>query len=66
MVILFEVLALLAGLGGLASISQATLGVGMIGFGCLLAILARLAQAEAHHKASQGPHVQTRSIQMIE
>jgi hypothetical protein len=68
MVTLLEILAVLAGLFGLISLSQATLGVGVIGFGCLLAILARLAQAEAHHKATNrsDSSPQARSIQMAE
>lgn len=43
------ILAILAGLLGLALASQATLGVALIGAGCLLAILARIAQANEHH-----------------
>jgi len=43
-------LAVLSGLVGLGMISQATLGVGFVAGGCLLAILARMAQADAQHK----------------
>jgi len=39
----------LALLGGLASLSNATSGVGGIAVACFLAILARIAQASAHH-----------------
>jgi hypothetical protein len=46
---LLVVVAALAGLGGLLTLSNATLGVGLIGFGCLMAILARLAQAQAYY-----------------
>lgn len=35
---------------GLISLSQATSGVGGIAIGCLLAIVARIAQAGHHHK----------------
>jgi hypothetical protein len=42
---LLAVIALLVALAGLISLSQATLGVGLIGFGCFLGILARLVQA---------------------
>ena len=30
--------------------SQATIGVAIVGFGCLLAILARIRQADVHHR----------------
>jgi hypothetical protein len=36
-------------LGGLASLSNATSGVGGIAVACFLAILARIAQASGHH-----------------
>lgn len=45
------ILAILAGVVGVFSLSQATMGVGIIALGCLLGILARLAQAEAHQRA---------------
>ena len=43
------VLALLAGVAGLVSLSQATLGVGVMGMACLLAIFARIVQASDQH-----------------
>ena len=43
------ILAVLAAVLGTFTLSQATLGVGIIGLGCLAGILARVAQAEAHH-----------------
>ncbi len=43
-------LAVLSGVVGMALISQATLGVGFVAGGCLLAICARMSQAEAQHK----------------
>ena len=46
------VLGLLAAAGGLLSLSEATTGVGIIGFGCFLGVLARIAQADKQHKAS--------------
>jgi hypothetical protein len=36
---------------GCMMLSQATLGVGIVGSGCFLAILARMAQAQSHHQA---------------
>jgi hypothetical protein len=45
---LLVILATFAALFGLASLSNATLGIGIIAFACFLAILARLAQAAAH------------------
>lgn len=44
-------LALLMGIFGLATLSEATTGVGAIAFGCLSAIGARILQASRHHKA---------------
>ena len=45
------ILAILAGVFGVFSLSQATMGVGIIALGCLLGILARLAKAEVHQRA---------------
>ena len=44
------VLTFLALLFGAAELTQATLGVGVIAAGCLLAILVRIDQAHYHHK----------------
>lgn len=44
------VLSVLAGLVGLAYMTQATTGVGIICGACLLAIFARIAQASDHHR----------------
>lgn len=52
MSIVLVVVALLAGVIGLLFMSQATTGVGLICFACLLAILARMAQAHEHHKTA--------------
>ena len=49
------ILGILAVVVGALSLSQATMGVGIIAIGCFLAILARLAQAEVHHRALSGP-----------
>jgi hypothetical protein len=52
MKILALVLVLISGLvllAGLASLSPATSGVGKIAVACFLAILARIAQANAYH-----------------
>lgn len=50
------VIAVLAALLGLILVSQATAGVAIIAFACLLAIFARIAQAESHHReAHPGP-----------
>ena len=43
-------LAILACVFGLFAASQATGGVALIGFACLVAIWARIAQAAAHHR----------------
>jgi len=42
--------ALAAGVWGYLNLTQATVGVGWIGLGCLLAVLARVAQAAVYHK----------------
>jgi hypothetical protein len=47
---LLQVLAVLSGAAGVFAVTQATLGVAFICGGCLLGVLARLAQAEAQHK----------------
>jgi len=57
MSIFLVILGLLVVLGGILSLTQATLGVGLIAIGCLLAILARLAQAEAQHRKTLPPKV---------
>jgi hypothetical protein len=47
--VMLVVVSLLCLLGGVASLSQATMGVGGIATACFLAILARIAQASAHN-----------------
>lgn len=49
MVPFLVIVALAAGGLGLVMASEATLGVALIGIGCLVAILARMAQASDHH-----------------
>ena len=49
MSILLIVLALLGGIVGGLYLTQITVGVGLIGGACLLAILARIAQARNQH-----------------
>lgn len=44
------ILAILLGLFGVLTLSEATRGVGMICFGCLLAVWGRIFQAAAHHR----------------
>jgi hypothetical protein len=48
--IILVIAALVAGTIGIFSLSDATLGVGIICLACLTAILARLAQAAMHQK----------------
>jgi hypothetical protein len=50
MVTTLVILAILSGLGGLGTMSQATMGVAFIAGGCLLGILARIAQASVHQE----------------
>lgn len=62
--------AILIGFGGLSSLTQATLGVGVIGVALLFGIFARLLQAQANHNdlkqfiASQRPPVQAQERQL--
>ncbi len=49
MVILLVILAFVAIGIGLFTLTQATMGVGILAVGCFLAILARIAQASHHH-----------------
>jgi hypothetical protein len=44
------ILAIVAVGIGFLELSQATMGVGILAIGCLMGILARIAQASAHHK----------------
>jgi hypothetical protein len=45
----FVVAAMIAGIIGFFFMSQVTMGVGIVCFGCLLAIIARVRQQERHH-----------------
>jgi hypothetical protein len=47
---LLAVLAILVGIVGFLFTSEATLGVAIIGFACLIAIVGRIQQASAQHK----------------
>jgi hypothetical protein len=51
-VVLFVLIAAFCGLAGVASLSQATQGVGFLTAGCLAAIFARLIQAAHQHARS--------------
>ena len=42
--------AVVAGIVGMASLSQATSGVGFVAFGLLLAVFARMAQSARQHR----------------
>jgi len=50
---LLVALALIIAAAGFLNLSNATLGVGIICFACLLAILARIAQAAEHRKEAR-------------
>jgi hypothetical protein len=49
MAVLLVVIAVLTAIFGAASLSQATMGVGIICIGCFIAILARIVQASVQH-----------------
>jgi len=48
-VTIFISLGALSVLGGAGNMNRLDLGVGAVGIGCFFAILARIAQASAHH-----------------
>lgn len=50
-VTLLLVFAVIVAVIGLVSLSSATSGPGLIALGCFLAIIGRILQAGAHHKA---------------
>lgn len=50
---LLVLVALGLGFVGFTMLTNATLGVGIVGLGCLFAILARIAQAAAYNAAGQ-------------
>lgn len=52
MTILLALLAISLGVGGLLFTSQATLGVAIVGVGCIVAVWARIVQASDHHSAA--------------
>jgi hypothetical protein len=55
--IVLALLALGCGIVGLWSLTPETSGVGLIGFGCLLAIIGLLAQAAEHFARASAPRV---------
>jgi hypothetical protein len=54
MVFILVGLSLIAGFAGLMSLSEATMGVGIIGLACLFGIFARIEQARAQHYKLMG------------
>lgn len=58
MIVVLVLIAIAVVAFGVMSLSQATLGVGIIAIGCFIAILARLAQAAEQHKALSRPSAQ--------
>lgn len=50
MAIVFILAAILAASVGIFLLSEATMGVGILALACFFGILARIAQADAHHK----------------
>ena len=53
MVVILILLAILLAGAGIFSISQATLGVGLLAVACFLGILARIAQAAKHQEKTE-------------
>ncbi len=49
MTILLVIIAILLGVGGAFTLTPATLGTGIIAGACLLAIVARIVQANSQH-----------------
>ena len=57
--LILVLLSLLATIIGFLTLTQATMGVGILAVACILAIFARIAQADAQHKELKkmlGPH----------
>lgn len=50
MAVLIAILGLVVVAGGFLSLTQATMGAGIVGVGCALLIVARLVQASGQHK----------------
>lgn len=46
---LIELFIFVIGIGGLLTMTSATMGVCIVAFACLLGIIQRLAQARSHH-----------------
>jgi len=66
MSILLIIVALLGGFVGAFCLTQATMGVGIICGGCLLAILARIAQAcDQHQELIQKIDSKNKSIEAL-
>jgi hypothetical protein len=53
MAVILGLLAVIGAVIGFFSLSQATMGVGILAIACLLAILARIAQADAHQNETK-------------
>lgn len=49
MFIILIILSIIVAVGGALSLSNATMGVGIIGLACMLACFARIAQASSQH-----------------
>ena len=66
--ILLILAAIVLGLGGFNYLTQATLGVGFLASACLLAILARIAQADAHHREAleEAKTRQTQTLNLLQ
>lgn len=56
MVTVLTVIAILVGAIGVAGSSQATFGVALVGFACLLGVIARIVQAAAGQRAQTRAH----------
>jgi uncharacterized paraquat-inducible protein A len=50
MIVFLLVVGTIAVLGGVVMLSNATMGVGVVAFGCFMGICARIAQASQHQK----------------
>lgn len=48
--VILLLISMLVGITGFLFLSEATMGVGIIGVAALLGVYARIAQADAHHK----------------
>jgi len=64
--VLLVIAAILGGIAGFNYLSQATLGIGIIGIACLCGILGRIAQASVQHDQLLGRDIKEEDVKRTE